>query len=232
MGSIKFSGLLTGIKGKIGGTVFQSNRTGYSAKNNSYKRSGRVKGESSVSKGIQKLRVATLASAWGTLTPDVRMNWQSEASNYVFFNGFGDPYTPSGYQLFLHINLNLLSAQATPLSAPTTKQEIFPVDRFEIPNNSIANFTVQWFSPTASKFRILIYGSRQQRQGKSISGQSFKLISSIAANISLPYDLTNDLLNAYSILHVGATIWLRVDVVNIETGQRSPSFFTSVVLQS
>jgi hypothetical protein len=232
MGSIKFSGLVTGIKGKIGGTVFQTNRNGYSAKNNTGKGHGYVIGDGGVARMKQNLRVATLASAWGTLTPEQRNAWINEATNWTFFNRFGDPYTPSGYELFLHVNLNLYVAEAISLTEPATQQEIFPVDRFVIQNNSISNFTVEWASPTANKFRILIYGSRQQKQGKSISGQTFKQISSIAANISLPYDLTNDLLNAYSILQVGATIWLKVDVVNIETGQRSASFFTSVVLQS
>jgi hypothetical protein len=232
MGSIKFSGLVTGIKGKIGGTVFQTNRNGYSAKNNTGKGHGYVIGDGGVARMKQNLRVATLASAWGTLTPEQRNAWINEATNWTFFNRFGDPYTPSGYELFLHVNLNLLQADRTPINEPATQQEIIPIANFQVLNSSISNFEIRWTAPTNYRYRILVYGSRQQKQGKSISGQTFKFISSIGANITLPYDLTNDLLNAYKILQAGATIWLKVDVVNIETGQRSASFFTSVVLQS
>lgn len=232
MGQVKFSGLVTGIKGKIGGTVFQSGKTGYTAKNNSGVNRKGVVGKGGVARMKQRIQVNTLATFWGSLSVEEREAWQNEAVNYTFYNRFGDPYTPSGYQLFMSLNLNLIAVEEAPKPSPEKKGEIFPITAFSVVNKSISEFKVTWAAPAQSKFAIIISGTPQRRVGKGIAGQSFGKITSILSNVSRPQDITNAMIEKYSQLQIGAEIWLKVEVVNTETGQRSAPFYTQVILDA
>lgn len=232
MGQIKFSGLVVGIKGKIGGTVFQSGRTGYAAKNNTGSGRGYIRGDGGVARMKQRNYLSSLSNRWGSLSVEYRDAWNNEAQNYIFYNRFGDPYTPSGYQLFMSLNLNLNKIGLPTIDAPKPKAEIEPVSNFRFENFSVNDISVKWDSPTSGTFFIIVYGSPQRRPGKSNSGISYKYISSFSPSISQPYDLTNDMLNAYSFLQAGSEIWFKIDIINIFTGQRSSSFYIRNILTS
>jgi hypothetical protein len=53
--------------------------------------------------------MTTVSQAWGgTLSADDRQTWVQRARSVTFFDRFGQPYEPSGYQVYLKWNLQIL----------------------------------------------------------------------------------------------------------------------------
>ncbi|MGB1317297.1 MAG: hypothetical protein ACPG5W_03795 [Flavobacteriales bacterium] len=104
MARVKFGAVVTGIKGNIGGTTFQGGRSGGVAKN-----LGLPKRSVSLSQTFKKQQLSQQSGGWRDLTVLQRDSWVLLASTLTRLNKFGDPYTPTGYQIFMEFNLNLRS---------------------------------------------------------------------------------------------------------------------------
>jgi len=109
MPQIKFSSLVTDMKGKANGSVFSSNRQGAYMRTN---KSGG--GKKSLSWENSKSRLAFLSTQWKALTLEQREQWNTIAPSYPALNKFNEPYNPSGYQVFMRLN-GTLFAQGLPL---------------------------------------------------------------------------------------------------------------------
>lgn len=118
MARIKFSGLVSEMKGKLNGSVLSSNRGGAYIRNNKA-------GQKNLSaKSTQvKNKFGSLASQWRNLSVEQQEQWALMAPNYPTTNKFGDVRIPSGYELFMRLNGTLqlmnLPLQALP-SAPVS----------------------------------------------------------------------------------------------------------------
>lgn len=113
MPQIKYSGLVTDIKGKAGGSIFASNRQGSYFRNNKW-----GGGRKSRRWDNAKSNLTILSSNWKSLTEEEKTAWSDMAINYPFYNKFKVEYTPSGYQLYMSLNGNLLAAGFPLLSTP------------------------------------------------------------------------------------------------------------------
>lgn len=118
MARIKFSGLVSEMKGKLNGSVMSSNRGGAYIRNN---KAGQ-KNLSAKSTQI-KNKFGSLASQWRNLSVEQQDQWALMAPNYPTTNKFGDVRIPSGYELFMRLN-GTLQLQNLPLqtlpSAPVS----------------------------------------------------------------------------------------------------------------
>lgn len=52
-------------------------------------------------------KFSQIATAWRALSSTIKMQWIACATTYTFYDFHGNPYTPSGYQVFLSCSLNL-----------------------------------------------------------------------------------------------------------------------------
>jgi len=79
----------------------------------------------------QQAKLTTVSQAWGgTLTSDQRGTWERRAQTVIWKNRLGDPYIPSGYQLFMKWNIRrLVSGLGLKVIAPA-EQEWVDVDFF------------------------------------------------------------------------------------------------------
>lgn len=146
MPQIKFSSLVTDMKGKANGSVFSSNRQGAYMRTN---KSGG--GKKSLSWENSKSRLAYLSTQWKALTLAQREQWNAIAPSYPALNKFNEPYTPSGYQVFMRLN-GTLYAQGLPLlTVPNAPRSIPSIS--EIPVYSVDNFC---FTPTKTAYLGLI----------------------------------------------------------------------------
>lgn len=119
MPKIKLSALATDIKGKSGGSVFSSNKGGTYFRNNP---SGG--GKKSQAWDAQKNKFGDLSKRWRNLSDPEKLAWENMASNYPFTNAFGEPYTASGFQLFMSLNGNLKSQDLPLLITPVMPRAI------------------------------------------------------------------------------------------------------------
>lgn len=122
MPQIKFSALVTSMKGKAGGSIFSQNKQGAYFRNNRW-----GGGRKSARWDAAKNRLQTMSNAWRLLTAEQREAWQAAAVNYPFENKFKEEYIPSGYQLFMSLNGTLFAQGLPTLSVPAEKRP-FPED--------------------------------------------------------------------------------------------------------
>lgn len=122
MPQIKFSNLVTAMKGKAGGSIFSQNKQGAYFRNNRW-----GGGRKSARWDAAKQRLTIMSNAWRNLSTEQREAWESAAINFPFQNKFKDEYIPSGYQLFMSLNGNLYAQNLPTLSVPGEKRP-FPED--------------------------------------------------------------------------------------------------------
>jgi hypothetical protein len=122
MPQIKFSGLVTAMKGKAGGSIFSQNKQGAYFRNNRW-----GGGRKSERWDNAKIRLSYLSNQWRLLSAEQREAWQAAGKDYPFENKFKESYIPSGYQLFMSLNGNLYAHNLPILSVPAENRP-FPDD--------------------------------------------------------------------------------------------------------
>ena len=116
MARVKFGAMMVDARGKLGGHVFTKARSGATVRTKVTPVNGQT-----VAQGIARNRLASLSQKWSTLTEAQRLAWNSLAASTGKTNVFGDTYFPSGKNLFVAINSNiLLAGGAVKEDAPST----------------------------------------------------------------------------------------------------------------
>jgi len=110
---MKFGAIIVDGRGKVGGHVASKNRFG------AYLRTKvtPVNPKSPYQVGV-RARLAGLSQDWRGLTPAQRLAWNSAVSDYKKTDIFGDIQNPTGFNLFVRLNSNLLNIGEAQQSAP------------------------------------------------------------------------------------------------------------------
>lgn len=105
MAKIKFSALASSIKGVLGGTIFQ----GWGTLNILRNRTSGVRHISDQTQA-QKSILSHMSRAWSGLTDANRATWEAAAQSITVPDAFGNPRHPSGYELFVQRNAEIITA--------------------------------------------------------------------------------------------------------------------------
>jgi len=119
MASIKMGAIVTDIKGKLGGHVFQKGNQSRVLKTGG---KPRINKSSIVRK--RETILSELRSTWNGLTVAERLDWGFTAKNFPFKNQFGDSILYGGYQLFLKLNVNRRLVGGSVLPASTSVNSV------------------------------------------------------------------------------------------------------------
>lgn len=144
----KFGAIIVDGRGKIGGHVASKNRSG------SYLRTKvtPVNPQTAAQTAVRS-RFGNLAQVFRGLTVAQVQAWNEAVSQWSKTNIFGDSVKPSGLNLFIQLNSNILNVGGTLLVLPPT-----PLD-MPSPINAAVNFTV-----TGTVAELLIQGSPTGQQ--------------------------------------------------------------------
>ena len=107
MASIRFSALVSDVKGSVGGNVFQSNANGAFVRTKSTPVNRNTEAQQN-----QRLIMSVYAQKWQGLTDEDRQAWKDAAPLQPYINRLGEQKIYTGYQLFMKTNLVLESATA------------------------------------------------------------------------------------------------------------------------
>jgi hypothetical protein len=115
------SNIYSEIRGSVGGNTYSRVRGGAIVRNRT-----KPINPSSPAQALVRSRVATLAAAFGALTPEQITAWNQFAQTYPAKNALGESYVPTGKQVFFVCNLNLLSVGLAQISVPPYEEAITP----------------------------------------------------------------------------------------------------------
>lgn len=119
MPKVKFTALVSDMKGKANGSVFASNSGGTYFRTN--KTGG---GRKSLAWAANKNNFADLSGQWKSLTDEQKQAWKDARTLYPTTNAFGDVRIPTAYELYMRLNGVLLAAGLDTLITPATPRSM------------------------------------------------------------------------------------------------------------
>jgi hypothetical protein len=119
MAKIKFGMMMTDARGKLGGQVFSKNRAG------AYVRTKVTPANpQSVAQMNSRSILASLSIGWNALTESAIAAWNAAVNDWQKTDVFGDLKKPTGKNLYISLNKNLLQSGQASVGMPPAKVEV------------------------------------------------------------------------------------------------------------
>jgi hypothetical protein len=219
MAKVKFSALISEMRGKLNGSVFTKNRYGNALRNKVTPVNRRTPHQQSV-----KALFTYFSQKWRTLTDDQRNAWNSAVDDFKRNNIFGDSIRPTGSNLFCELNANLAIIGGNELTSPPLQQRIVGVRGFKLNIDSTVGsekFDIEFDpSPTSPDVYHMVYATRCYSPGKSFIQSEYRIIGVIAPGAITPYDALSDWQDKFGILVSDQMISVKLVPVHKSTGCR------------
>lgn len=114
MAKIKYSALVSDMRGKLNGSVMSKNRSGSYVRNKVTPSNPQTSAQMLI-RGI----FSEITKGWSNLTNSQRQSWENSVEAFQGTNIFGDSVKPSGKTLFQKLNQNLMiTGQASVTTCP------------------------------------------------------------------------------------------------------------------
>lgn len=221
--------MMTDARGKLGGHVFTKARNGATIRTKVTPSNPQTAAQS-----LARYIFSSVSQAWRTLAEPQRLAWNAAVGDYSRTNIFGDNYLPSGKNLFVQLNCNLLNVGKNLIDNPPT-----PVD---VPSlllggvnfdTAVEELVLSYLSSEPGVgYTKVIEASRPFSAGKyNFSGSFSKIFSWDGTSEPTPLAAYTDYIAKFGSPNVGLKIAFRAYVIVNATGQKSPySEFSTIVV--
>lgn len=119
MAKIKFGMMMTDARGKLGGQVFSKNRGGAYIRTKVTPSNPRTADQQA-----NRTLLGSLSQGWSALTAEQRLSWNSAVSAWAKTNIFGDIHNPSGKNLYVQLNKNIIAIGGAAINTAPEKVEM------------------------------------------------------------------------------------------------------------
>jgi len=224
---VQYGSIITELKGKVGGQVFQGGNNSKVLRNQGYKA-----GNTSSNRRNAINAITSQAATWRSLTDLDRAAWSSITDTWVFTDKFGNTYYGSGYQVFVAWNSALINMGFPPVTAPSPP-ELLEIITFEQQTWSLSgSFIIEWNTSTADTQIMQVFVSPPLSAGRNNFHKRSKIIATLDASDGHNYDVKSDYQIAYGQPTVGSRVVLTIQV----RGQNFPHIFqtyqTSYIIEA
>lgn len=225
MAKITFGAFVTDIKGKVGSTVFQANKAGAFVRNKVVPANPQTTPQVRV-----RSDMSAISAAWRGLTEEQRLAWSAAAPNFPYQDRLGQTKTYSGQQLFVKLNLQLLSVN------PSQSLVTTPPLAVELPGGTIDLDSVE-NQTTAMNIGIdvNVTGYVQADHWLEIEAtpglspgvmrpalSKFRLVTvANPANLTALVNIGTAYTDVIGVQEVGSKISFQVSIVSKSTGQKA-----------
>lgn len=227
MARIKYSALVTGMSGKLNGSVMARNKGGAYVRNKTTPTNPRTTYQQ-----LARSTFGLVSSSWRGLSQSVVKAWNDLAGKVPYTDYWGDQRFLSGFALHQKFNTNLATARVPTFSNPPELLQVSEIGELAAELDGTAE-TLK-FQPTIfpedANTRILVFATPNIPTGRTFVKNDFRLIGAIAPTGS-SIDLTNAYVARFGTLRSVNRIFLRAVVIMTDSGQNSVGF-TQEVLSS
>lgn len=216
------SSLVNGVRGSVGNDCYSRNRAGnfvYAKTNPTFPNTSRQQQANA--------QVRAIVLRWQGLTNNQRKAWNAAALSpeWMRTNSLGRQYQPSGYQLFMQLNLSL---------AYFVLQVNDPPPKAHFPNLKLVSFSTTAASPThdsdirfsgdsfGTDFRMLCFTTASMSLGRMKAKKSFFrwTVNSSWGDISPSFNYKWSYQNIWGATPNPARIFVKFELVNLISGER------------
>jgi len=219
MATIKFGAIVTDMRGKLGGHVFQKGNQSRVMKTSTSPRQNRTS-----IRNVQQLILDTIRNQWRNLTTAVRNDWSIASQQFYFPSTFGDKIILSGYQLYIKLWMAYLRAG---YSSTIAVNNLNPnVDYFYMSKTEIDN-TLEVLDHIGvgleSGNRFVYLTALGSSLGATPNISKFTYLRSASVPTSASENTYNSLEVKYGDLNTEPVIWIAVFQVNKSGFASSPA---------
>jgi hypothetical protein len=223
MAVVKWTGLVTAMKGKLRGSVLQFGAGGQVMRSNK-----QFNQHSNIRWNASKNNVATVTNAWKQLTTAQRNAWAAQTVNYPGKDRYGNTHYPSPYTLFMRLNNALNFHTATMLTTPLGPASITNISPISIALGAGPTLTLNINVVTSANERVLIAATTGLSNGRRPPKGLYSNISNVDMSATTSYDFTTDYINRFGQVPAFCQIYISVTILRIDTGQQSTAIITNV----
>lgn len=214
---IKFGAMITEGRGKINGFVASRNRAG------AYMRTKvtPVNPQTSYQSNV-RARLTARSQAWAGLTTAQRLSWNSAVSGFAKTDVFGDLQNPSGFNLYVSLNNNLLNIGESALTTPPLPQAVINFTAFSVAAANGAQTLTLTFTPAiAATEKVLLFATPAVSPGKSFVKPLFRQIDVLENGDASPFSSeTEYIARLGAIGTAGQKIVVKAVPVSVASGQQ------------
>lgn len=181
----KFGAIIVAGSGKIGGHVASKNRSG------AYIRTKvtPVNPQTSYQQG-QRTDFTSLAQGWRALTQAQRDAWNAAVDGFKRTDVFGDLKTPSGFNLYMRLNGNILAVGKTVISTPPLPSDVSAFTSISLAADFSDTSLDLTFAPAiAVGTSVQLFASPALSAGKAFVKSELRLIDTLISTDVSPVDI-------------------------------------------
>lgn len=216
MARIKYSALVSDMRNKLNGSVLTKSRSGSTVRNKVTPANRNTNAQSAT-----RTRLSQVAKYFRTLTDDQITAWNNAVESYKSTNIFGDIVRPSGINLFVKLNSNLLLAgqgiiSDPPIPAAPPTVELRTVDIATANPKFALDFSV---ATVPAGHKLIITASKPVSAGVSNFKGNATIIEENATLAGYTCDIWNRYVAKYGVPAVDTKINVGFKLINTTTGQ-------------
>lgn len=222
---IKWGALVVDGRGKIGGHVSSKNRAG------SYLRTKVVPvNPQTASQSLVRSFVSTLSRAWAGLAEAERGAWNAAVEAWKRTDVFGDLKSPSGFNLYMRLNLNLLGIGESALDTPPAPADTPNLESITLSGVAGTSLSLAYVDGTVTAAQeVIVEATAGMSAGKTYAKNAFRKIASFAGGTVSPFVATSAYTTKFgSVPAAGNKVFFRVKTITIATGQATSYLVDSV----
>jgi hypothetical protein len=219
---IKYGAGIVDGSGKLNGWVASKNRGG------SYMRT-KVTPLNPSTSAQQNARgiLGSLSTQWSQLTEGQRLSFNNAVGDFARTDIFGDIRNPSGINLFVKLNTNLINTGQPQITSAPAKEEILfsPIDQITM-DVSTQGGTIQLLNSLNDSAEVLVFATPTLTNGTSFVKNRLRLLSANVIGDDV-IDFGSSYVAKFGSFAIGANIVVGFRIIS-STGQAS-TFQSQVV---
>ncbi|MFQ5445942.1 MAG: hypothetical protein ACE5FF_03325 [Saprospiraceae bacterium] len=225
MAKLKLSGLLSGLSGKINGSVAARNRGGAYLRTKVTPSNPQTAAQSTA-----RNLMTQYAQAWRGLTVAQRAAWNGAVDGFQTTDVFGDLRTPSGENLYIRLNINLEIAGGTPITTPPAPSSVAALDSISLAVVGGVSFDLT-FAPTPipASTAMMVEATAGMSPGINNFNSRLRKIAVLAAATASPQDLNTQYEAKFGTTVTGQKYGVRCKQISTVTGLVSGSLKDSAI---
>ena len=208
MAKIKFGMMMTDARGKLGGQVFSKNRAG------AYIRTKVTPvNPQTISQAAVRGNLATLSSGWNSLTAEQIAQWNNSVEDWQSTDIFGDIKKPTGKNLFVKLNINLLNNNLPTIDTPQAKIELPALNHVLAQIDNVANTLILGDLPVFASGKYQIEACPAVPIGVNYVKNKFRVINSVTIATTDDLDITTYYVNRFGALPTSGNVFFRIRAI-------------------
>lgn len=218
MAKVKFSALISEMRGKLNGSVFSRNRGGAYLRN----KVTPLNPQTIFQVGVRAF-FTTITQSWRGLSAANRTAWNSIVPNFVGTDIFGDSLTPSGSNLHQKLNLNLLNIGEPVITTPPIPAPVIPFESMSIVISNGGGTVLITYSPVIlATDTVLVFATPGVSPGREFVKNDYRLIGIMEAADVTPFDIAASYITKFgSLPAIGQKVFIRVKTIIKASGLQS-----------